>query len=90
MGATGTILLTQDEEGMTTVMLSHGKQGSGAATSNPTTSAQSRTKPSIPPLPGPHPHPGDGAYAVAGPTKIVTPIPDLAFIDGSKGLVASL
>ena len=64
VGATGTILLTPDEEGMTAVMLSHGKQGSGAATSNPTTSAQSRTKPSIPALPSS----GDGAYAVAGPT----------------------
>ena len=67
VGATGTILLTPDEEGMTAVMLSHGKQGSGAATSNPTTSAQSRTKPSIPPIP-PLPSPGDVAYAVAGPT----------------------
>ena len=64
VGATGTILLTPDEEGMTAVMLSHGQQGSGAATSNPTTSAQSRTKPSIPALPSS----GDGAYAVAGPT----------------------
>jgi hypothetical protein len=67
VGATGTILLTPDEAGMTAVMLSHGKQGSEAATSNPTTSAQSRTKPSIPPIP-PLPSSGDGAYAVAGPT----------------------
>ena len=72
VGATGTLLLTPDEEGMTAVMLSHGQQGSGAATSNPTTSEQSRTKPSIPPLP-PYPIPlppgsGDGAYAVAGPS----------------------
>ena len=88
VGATGTILLTPDEEGMNAVMLSHGKQGSGSATSNPTTSAQSRTKPSIPPIP-PLPSPGDGAYAVAGPTvgtgeftytpsnptNIVTPVP---------------
>ena len=66
VGATGTLLLTPDEEGMTAVMLSHGQQGSGAATSNPTTSEQSRTKPSIPPIP-PLPSPGDGAYAVAGP-----------------------
>ena len=51
VGATGTLLLTPDEEGMTAVMLSHGQQGSGAATSNPTTSAQSRTKPSIPAIP---------------------------------------
>ena len=63
VGATGTLLLTPDEEGMTAVMLSHGQQGSGAATSNPTTSAQSRTKPSNPALPSS----GDGAYAVAGP-----------------------
>lgn len=70
VGATGTLLLTPDEEGMTAVMLSHGKQGSGAATSNPTTSAQSRTKPSIPAIPAipPLPSSGDGAYAVAGPT----------------------
>ena len=65
VGATGTLLLTPDEEGMTVVMLSHGKQDSGAATSNPTTSAQSRGKPSIPPLP-PLPSVGDGAYAVVG------------------------
>ena len=69
VGATGTILLTPDEEGMTAVMLSHGKQGSGAATSNPTTSEQSRTKPSIPPIPT-FPSPGDGAYAVAGPSCV--------------------
>ena len=67
VGATGTIMLTPDGEGLTAVMLSHGQQGSGAATSNPTTSAQSRTKPSIPPIP-PLPSPGDGAYAVAGPS----------------------
>ena len=67
VGATGTILLTPDGDGLTAVMLSHGQQGSGAATSNPTTSAQSRTKPSIPPIP-PLPSPGDGAYAVAGPS----------------------
>ena len=67
VGATGTLLLTPDGEGLNAVMLSHGQQGSGAATSNPTTSAQSRTKPSIPPIP-PLPSPGDGAYAVAGPT----------------------
>ena len=88
VGATGTLLLTQDGEGLSAVMLSHGQQGSGAATSNPTTSAQSRTRPSIPPptpLPGP---PMDGAYAATGPTvnaatgaftytptQIVTPIP---------------
>ena len=68
VGATGTLLLTPDGEGLTAVMLSHGQQGSGAATSNPTTSAQSRTKPSIPP---PTPLPGplmDGAYAATGPT----------------------
>ena len=90
VGATGTILLTPDEEGMTAVMLSHGMQDSGAATSNPTTSAQSRTKPSIPAIPAIPviPSTGDGAYAVAGPTvnagtgaftytptQIVTPIP---------------
>ena len=72
VGATGTIMLTPDGDGLTAVMLSHGKQGSGPATSNPTTSAQSRTRPSIPPLPpSPIPLPpgsGDGAYAVAGPT----------------------
>ena len=67
VGATGTLLLTQDGEGLSAVMLSHGQQGSGAATSNPTTSAQSRTKPSIPPIPA-LPSSGDGAYAVAGPT----------------------
>ena len=50
VGATGTILLTPDEEGLSAVMLSHGKQGSGAATSNPATSAQSRTKPSSTPF----------------------------------------
>jgi hypothetical protein len=65
VGATGTLLLTPDEEGLTAVMLSHGKQGSGAATSNPMTSAQSRAKPSIPPIP-PLPSVGDGAYAVVG------------------------
>jgi uncharacterized oligopeptide transporter (OPT) family protein len=70
VGATGTILLTPDEGGMNAVMLSHGKQGSGAATSNPTTSAQSRTKPSIPWV-------GDGfvvggAYAATGPPIPVT------------------
>jgi hypothetical protein len=68
VGATGTIMLTPDGEGLTAVMLSHGQQGSGAATSNPTTSAQSRTRPSIPPptpLPGP---PMDGAYAATGST----------------------
>ena len=64
VGATGTILLTPDGDGLSAVMMSSGKQGSGAATSNPTTSAQSRTKPSIPALPSS----GDGAYAVAGPT----------------------
>ncbi len=70
MGATGTLLLTPDEAGMTAVMLSHGQQGSGAATSNPTTSAQSRTKPSVPaiaPLPA---IPWVGAYAVAGPSCV--------------------
>ena len=88
VGATGTILLTPDEEGMTVVMLSHGQQGSGAATSNPTTSAQSRTKPNSPPIPG-HGFQSPGTYAVAGPTvgtgeftytpsnptNIVTPVP---------------
>ena len=67
VGATGTMMLTPNGDGLTAVMLSHGKQGSGAATSNPTTSAQSRTKPSIPPNPA-LPSSGDGAYAVAGPT----------------------
>ena len=67
VGATGTILLTPDGDGLSAVMMSSGKQGSGAATTNPTTSAQSRTKPSIPPIP-PLPSSGDGAYAVAGPT----------------------
>ena len=67
VGATGTLLLTPDEEGMTAVMLSHGQQGSGAATSNPTTSAQSRTKPSIPAIPA---LPVVGAYAVAGPSCV--------------------
>jgi len=43
VGATGTLLLTPDEEGMTAVMLSHGQQGSGAATSHPTTSGLSLT-----------------------------------------------
>ena len=40
----------------------------GAATSNPTTSAQSRTKPSLVPIPTnpPIPSDGDGAYAVVG------------------------
>jgi uncharacterized oligopeptide transporter (OPT) family protein len=88
VGATGTLLLTPDEEGLSAVMLSHGQQGSGAATSNPTTSAQSRTRPSLyPPTPLPGP-PMDGAYAATGPTvnaatgaftytptQIVTPIP---------------
>ena len=60
VGATGTLLLTPDEEGLTAVMLSHGQQGSGAATSNPRKSSQSRTKPSNPP--GPLPSDGDGAY----------------------------
>ena len=32
VGATGTILLTPDGDGLTAVMLSHGQQGSGAAT----------------------------------------------------------
>lgn len=70
VGATGTLLLTPDGEGLSAVMLSHGQQGSGAATSNPTTSAQSRTKPSIPAIPAipPLPSTGDGSYAVAGPT----------------------
>ena len=84
VGATGTIMLTPDEEGLSAVMLSHGQQGSGAATSNPTTSAQSRTKPSIPPIPpSPIPLPpgsGDGAYAATGSTNVcgsicyVTPV----------------
>jgi hypothetical protein len=69
VGATGTLLLTPDEEGMTAVMLSHGQQGSGAATSTPTTSAQSRTKPSIPPIP-PCSICVSGSYAVAGPTAL--------------------
>ena len=67
VGATGTLLLTPDGEGLSAVMLSHGQQGSGAATSNPTTSAQSRTKPSIPAIPA-IPSPGDGAYTATGPT----------------------
>ena len=67
VGATGTLLLTPDGEGLTAVMLSHGQQGSGASKSNPTTSAQSRTKPSIPAIPAVPDIPGDGAYAVAGP-----------------------
>jgi hypothetical protein len=41
VGATGTLMITPGETGMTAVMLSHGKQDSGAATSNPTTSGQS-------------------------------------------------
>ena len=68
VGATGTLLLTPDGDGLTAVMLSHGKQGSGAATSNPTTSAQSRTKPMPLYPPTPLSSPGDGAYAVAGPS----------------------
>ena len=67
VGATGTILLTPDGDGLTAVMLSHGQQGSGAATSNPTTSAQSRTKPSIPPIP-PCSICVSGSYAATGPT----------------------
>ena len=67
VGATGTLLLTQDGEGLSAVMLSHGQQGSGAATSNPTTSAQSRTKPSIPPIP-PCSICVSGSYAATGPT----------------------
>ncbi len=67
VGATGTLLLTPDGDGLTAVMLSHGKQGSGAATSNPTTSAQSRTKPMPLYPPTPLSSPGDGAYTVAGP-----------------------
>ena len=67
VGATGTILLTPDEEGMTAVMLSHGQQGSGAATSNPTTSAQSRTKLSV--------EPGgifvSGSYAATGSSNVI-------------------
>ena len=68
VGATGTLLLTPDEEGMTAVMLSHGQQGSGVATSNPTTSAQSRTKPSIPPIP-PCSICVSGSYAATGSTS---------------------
>ena len=45
VGSTGTLMLTPDEDEMTAVMLSHGQQGSGAATSTPTTSAQSRVTP---------------------------------------------
>ena len=67
VGATGTLLLTPDGEGLSAVMLSHGQQGSGAATSNPTTSAQSRTKPSIPPIP-PCSICVSGSYAATGPT----------------------
>ena len=65
VGATGTILLTPDEEGMTAVMLSHGQQGSGAATSNPTTSAQSRTKLSV----VPDGLSVSGSYAATGSTN---------------------
>ena len=68
VGATGTILLTPDGDGLTAVMLSHGQQGSGAATSNPTTSAQSRTKPSIPAIPALPDIPWAGSYAATGPT----------------------
>jgi hypothetical protein len=50
VGATGTIMLTPGEGEMTAVMLSSGKQDSGAATSNPMTSAQSRTTPVFGPL----------------------------------------
>ena len=67
VGATGTILLTPDGEGLTAVMLSHGQQGSGAATSNPTTSAQSRTKLSV--------EPGgifvSGSYAATGSSNVI-------------------
>ncbi len=45
VGATGTLMITPGETGMTAVMLSHGKQDSGAATLNPTTSGQSPTAP---------------------------------------------
>ena len=71
VGATGTILLTPDGDGLTAVMLSHGQQGSGAATSNPTTSAQSRTKPSIPDIPALPDIPGDVAYAATGSSNVI-------------------
>ena len=67
VGATGTILLTPDGDGLTAVMLSHEKQGSGPATSNPTTSAQSRTKLSV--------EPGgisvSGSYAATGSSNVI-------------------
>ena len=67
VGATGTLLLTPDGDGLTAVMLSHGQQGSGPATSNPTTSAQSRTKLSV--------EPGgifvSGSYAATGSSNVI-------------------
>jgi hypothetical protein len=64
VGATGTIMLTPDEEGLSAVMMSSGQRDT--ATSNPTTSAQSRTKPSIPAILLALPSTGDEPYAVAG------------------------
>ena len=49
VGSTGTLMLTPDEDEMTAVMLSHGTHDSGAATSTPTTSAQSPTMPAVTP-----------------------------------------
>jgi hypothetical protein len=72
VGATGTIMLAPDGNGLSAVMMSSGQRDT--VTANPTTSAQSRTKPSIPPIPV-LPPVGDGAYAAAGPTNIVTPKP---------------
>ncbi len=72
VGATGTIMLAPDGDGLSAVMMSSGQRDT--VTSNPTTSAQSRTKPSIPPIPA-LPPVGDGAYAAVGPTNIVTPLP---------------
>ncbi len=69
VGATGTIMLTPGEEGMTAVMLSNGKQDSAAATSNPTTSAQPPTAPRETVMPSsPSGVSMNFLYAMSGPT----------------------
>jgi len=47
VGATGSILLSSDAEGMTAVMLSNGTQDIGAVTSKAPPSAQSQTAPRV-------------------------------------------
>jgi len=68
VGSTGTLMLTPDDDEMTAVMLSHGTQDSGAATSSPTTSAQSRGTRAFGP-------PYAANYAVGGPSMVTCHTP---------------